>query len=116
MPKRPADDQQPVTTPMPATTEEAEEPENGNASVVVTKDVPVEQADGDDSDTEIGPMPPTADGDIVEPEKKKKKVLQFESTFLRSIPKAKCYEKSFMHRDTITHVVATKYVCLYSAS
>jgi len=35
-------------------------------------------------------------------------VLDFEATYLRTLPKGKCYEKSFMHRDVITHVRATK--------
>lgn len=37
-----------------------------------------------------------------------KKSLKFEDTYLRSIPKGTQYEKSFMHRDTVTHVFATQ--------
>lgn len=37
-----------------------------------------------------------------------KKVLKFEETYLRSIPRATQYEKSFMHRDIVMHVFATQ--------
>lgn len=37
-------------------------------------------------------------------------VLKYEDGYLRSIPKATQYEKSFMHRDAITHVIATELV------
>lgn len=33
---------------------------------------------------------------------------------MRSIPSAKQYEKSFMHRDIITHAVATEFVKLFA--
>ncbi|CAJ0586923.1 unnamed protein product, partial [Mesorhabditis spiculigera] len=49
-------------------------------------------------------------------EVKKAKTLQFESTFLRSIPGAAQYEKSFMHRDVITHVIATQTDFIITAS
>ncbi|VDK61242.1 unnamed protein product [Anisakis simplex] len=39
--------------------------------------------------------------------KPKPKALPFESTYLRAIPRAQQYEKSFMHRDTISHAIAT---------
>jgi len=35
--------------------------------------------------------------------------LKYEQVYLRAIPKASQYEKSFMHRDTITHVLATEF-------
>eukprot|EP01105_Mastigella_eilhardi_P021191 TRINITY_DN5107_c0_g1_i1.p1 TRINITY_DN5107_c0_g1~~TRINITY_DN5107_c0_g1_i1.p1 ORF type:complete len:627 (-),score=189.39 TRINITY_DN5107_c0_g1_i1:99-1979(-) len=41
------------------------------------------------------------------PPKKKRKVLQFERLFLDALPSAEMYEKSYMHRDVITHVVVT---------
>ncbi|KAE9415276.1 hypothetical protein Angca_008434, partial [Angiostrongylus cantonensis] len=40
----------------------------------------------------------------------------FESTYLRSIPSATQYEKSFMHRDVITHVIATETDFIITAS
>lgn len=55
--------------------------------------------DGDEEvDADVGPMPPKS---------KKRKVLQFEQQYLDALPNAQMYEKSYMHRDTITHVVAT---------
>lgn len=39
---------------------------------------------------------------------KPEKILKYEDTYLQSIPAASQYEKSFMHRDVITHVIATK--------
>lgn len=39
---------------------------------------------------------------------KKRKVLEFESIYLKNIPDKESYEKSYMHRDVITHIAATK--------
>ncbi|KAI6226175.1 Cyclophilin-type peptidyl-prolyl cis-trans isomerase-15, Bmcyp-15 [Aphelenchoides fujianensis] len=47
---------------------------------------------------------------------KSKKDLKFEDTYLRAIPAAKQYEKSFMHRDVITHVLATTTDFIVTAS
>ncbi|EGT59757.1 CBN-CYN-15 protein [Caenorhabditis brenneri] len=46
----------------------------------------------------------------------KKPQLKHESEFLRSIPSSSQYEKSFMHRDTISHVIATKTDFIITAS
>ena len=35
--------------------------------------------------------------------------LEFEQTYLKSLPSAESYEKSYMHRDLITHVDVAKY-------
>uniref|UniRef100_A0A0N5AIS8 peptidylprolyl isomerase n=1 Tax=Syphacia muris TaxID=451379 RepID=A0A0N5AIS8_9BILA len=43
-------------------------------------------------------------------------VLAFEDTYLRSIPHATQYEKSFMHRDTVSHVIATTIDFIITAS
>jgi hypothetical protein len=32
-------------------------------------------------------------------------VLQFEQQYLDALPNAQMYEKSYMHRDTVTHIV-----------
>ena len=37
-------------------------------------------------------------------------VLPFEKVYLENLPCAEMYEKSYMHRDVITHVLTTKYV------
>lgn len=42
--------------------------------------------------------------------------LKHEAEFLRSIPSSSQYEKSFMHRDTISHVIATKTDFIVTAS
>ncbi|VDP00649.1 unnamed protein product [Heligmosomoides polygyrus] len=42
--------------------------------------------------------------------------LKFESTYLRSIPSANQYEKSFMHRDNVTHIIATETDFIITAS
>lgn len=34
--------------------------------------------------------------------------LRFEQIYLENLPNAECYEKSYMHRDVITHLVVTK--------
>uniref|UniRef100_A0A914CWE9 peptidylprolyl isomerase n=1 Tax=Acrobeloides nanus TaxID=290746 RepID=A0A914CWE9_9BILA len=49
-------------------------------------------------------------------ESKKPKVLKFVDTFLRAIPRASAYEKSFMHRNVITHVLATQTDFIITAS
>ncbi|CAG9530922.1 unnamed protein product [Cercopithifilaria johnstoni] len=47
---------------------------------------------------------------------KKNRVLPYEETYLRSIPHATQYEKSFMHRDTVTHVIGTATDFIITAS
>ena len=70
----------------------------------------------------VGPMPPgpqqlvddrgndDADEDDGEREpkkkKRKKKTLPFEKTYLDALPCSQMYEKSYMHRDNVTHIVA----------
>ncbi|KAL9935267.1 hypothetical protein V8E36_005615 [Tilletia maclaganii] len=87
----------------------------------------------DDSDDDIGPMPPPqpgagddSDEDDVGPPlpggansegaesgsnahhiRKKRKVLPYESLYLNHLPSADRYHKSFMHRDTVNFVAAT---------
>ena len=34
-------------------------------------------------------------------------VLEFEKVYVDNLPSAEMYEKSYMHRDVITHVVVT---------
>ncbi|CAI2293325.1 unnamed protein product [Caenorhabditis sp. 36 PRJEB53466] len=46
----------------------------------------------------------------------KKAELKHETEFLRSIPSSSQYEKSFMHRDTISHVIATRTDFIVTAS
>jgi peptidylprolyl isomerase domain and WD repeat-containing protein 1 len=60
-----------------------------------------EQPDDDESDDDMPmPMPMPA-------KKKKRKVLEFERLYVENLPSADMYEKSYMHRDVVTHVVVT---------
>ncbi|CAK1584908.1 unnamed protein product [Parnassius mnemosyne] len=68
-----------------------------------------EEADGEDW---IGPMPSEA----AKPKPKKRKVLEFESLYLENLPSSETYERSYMHRDVVTHVVVTKTDFIVTAS
>ena len=71
----------------------------------------------DDDEEDIGPAPPPAGGAGDEEEEedvgpalppaKKKKTLAFEQVYLDSLPSGEMYEKSYMHRDWVTHLVVT---------
>jgi len=67
-------------------------------------------AEEDDDDEWIGPMPSEA------APPKKQKVLEFEDVYLENLPSTDCYEKSFMHRDVVTHLVCTKTDFIVTAS
>ena len=54
-----------------------------------------------DEDDNDGPAP----GPSLPPPAKRRKVLEHEAVYLAALPSAEMYEKSFMHRDTISHVV-----------
>jgi len=47
---------------------------------------------------------------------KKKKVLEYEGVYLENLPSGENYEKSFMHRDIVTHVTVTKTDFIITAS
>lgn len=42
------------------------------------------------------------------PAPKKRKILQFEEQYLERLPLSNMYEKSYMHKDWVTHVVVAK--------
>eukprot|EP00066_Takifugu_rubripes_P003104 XP_003965443.1 PREDICTED: peptidylprolyl isomerase domain and WD repeat-containing protein 1 [Takifugu rubripes] len=70
-------------------------------------------ADGDgdaEEDEWVGPMPSEAT------KTKKRKVLEFERVYLDNLPSAAMYERSYMHRDVITHIVCTKTDFVITAS
>lgn len=80
-------------------------------------------SEDEDSDTEeIGPpRPPSGaeDDDIIgppAPKKIKQKSLKFEKLFMDNIPDQSYYEKSYMHRETLTHVSFTSTDFLVTAS
>lgn len=61
--------------------------------------------DGDSEDSAddlIGPVPSEA------AKPKKHKCLKHELLYLDNLPSAESYERSYMHRDVITHIVVTK--------
>ncbi|XP_044000395.1 peptidylprolyl isomerase domain and WD repeat-containing protein 1 [Gambusia affinis] len=65
--------------------------------------------DGEDADW-VGPMPSEAT------KAKKRKVLEFERVYLDNLPSAAVYERSYMHRDVITHLVCSKTDFIITAS
>lgn len=68
----------------------------------------MESSDDDD----YGPKP-----EAVEVQNNKKRKVAFERTYLGQLPTAGMYEKSYMHRDAVTHtLVATKQEFIITAS
>lgn len=70
-----------------------------------------DDASGSDSEGWVGPLPSEAAAP-----KKKRKVLEHEALFLENLPLCETYEKSYMHRDVITHVLVTKTEFVITAS
>jgi peptidylprolyl isomerase domain and WD repeat-containing protein 1 len=74
------------------------------------------EAVDEDSDDDFGPMPAAAAPVEAENEienekivaKKPRKTLPFEKTYVESLPSGATYERSFMHRDIVTHVAVAK--------
>ncbi|CAH4029039.1 peptidylprolyl isomerase domain and WD repeat-containing protein 1 [Pieris brassicae] len=66
----------------------------------------------EEEDCWIGPMPSEA----AKPKSKKRKVLEFEELYLENLPSSETYERSYMHRDVVTHVVVTKTDFVVTAS
>ncbi|XP_011499182.1 PREDICTED: peptidylprolyl isomerase domain and WD repeat-containing protein 1 isoform X2 [Ceratosolen solmsi marchali] len=64
----------------------------------------------DENEESIGPSPTDAIGP------KKQRVLEYEKVYLNNLPSCECYEKSYMHRDIITHIVVTKTNFIVTAS
>lgn len=71
-----------------------EEPLDGNGNV----DSASAKAETEE-ETAIGPGPA--------PRSRPKRPLQFEQAYLDTIPSANMYEKSYMHRDVVTHVAVS---------
>ncbi|KAL6196131.1 hypothetical protein ACLB2K_031746 [Fragaria x ananassa] len=65
-----------------------EEPQNGNTIAAESEDEPI-----------VGPGPA--------PRVRPKRPLQFEQAYLDALPSALMYEKSYMHRDVVTHVAVS---------
>ncbi|OWR48413.1 peptidylprolyl isomerase domain and WD repeat-containing protein 1 [Danaus plexippus plexippus] len=72
--------------------------------------------ESDDGEGWIGPLPSEAATIEAEPKSKKRKILEFESLYLENLPSSETYERSYMHRDVVTHVVVTKTDFVITAS
>lgn len=57
--------------------------------------------DENEEDSDDGWIGPTL-SEATAPQKKKKKVLPYENVYLENLPNCETYERSFMHRDTVT--------------
>ena len=66
--------------------------------------------DEESDDEWIGPLPSEA------APTKKEKVLEFEKLYLKNLPDANGYERSFMHRDVVTFCAVSKSDFLVTAS
>ncbi|KAI2537655.1 PPWD1 isoform 14 [Pan troglodytes] len=81
--------------------EEPEKTELSERELAVAVAVSQEN-DEENEERWVGPLPVEATL------AKKRKVLEFERVYLDNLPSASMYERSYMHRDVITHVVCTK--------
>eukprot|EP01052_Picozoa_sp_SAG31_P010361 SAG31_NODE_566_length_14037_cov_32.372148_9_plen_553_part_00 len=74
--------------------------------------------DSDIGDSDVGPPRPLEDGgDHVVPKKRRKKDgLEFEQLYLDALPSCEMYEKSYMHRGTVTDVLVTPNEFIVTAS
>lgn len=95
--------------------EEGKEPEQLNVNVFVEDEYVGKMENEKDNsevggeDIAIGPGPPA-------PRHRLKRPLQFEEAFLAALPSAHMYEKSYMHRDVVTHVAVSAAEFLITAS
>ncbi|XP_066601838.1 peptidylprolyl isomerase domain and WD repeat-containing protein 1 isoform X2 [Prorops nasuta] len=69
-----------------------------------------EREESDTEDGWVGPLPSEA------VPAKKQKVLEYEQVYIDNLPCCECYEKSYMHRDVITHILVTKTDFVITAS
>lgn len=65
---------------------------------------------------EIGPAPPPSENGQEQPVKKKVKTLKFAKVYLAELPSAEMYERSYMHRDVVTHIAVTRTDYIITAS
>ncbi|XP_069348154.1 peptidylprolyl isomerase domain and WD repeat-containing protein 1 isoform X1 [Eulemur rufifrons] len=91
------------------------DPEEPEKTELTKKDLAVAVTESQENDEEneerwVGPLPVEATL------AKKRKVLEFERVYLDNLPSASMYERSYMHRDVITHVVCTKTDFIITAS
>ena len=80
----------------------SDESDDGNKTTKDAKKRPVADEDEEDSDDGfVGPS--LTDAAPV----RKKRVLEYEQVYLDNLPMGANYERSFMHRDVVTHVLVT---------
>lgn len=90
-------------TALPTETAEGDavqEQEHGNGAAAAPAVVLQQQGQGEEEEELIGPGPAPA-------RQRQKRPLQFEQAFLDALPSAAMYEKSYMHRDVVTHVAVS---------
>ncbi|XP_043225175.1 peptidylprolyl isomerase domain and WD repeat-containing protein 1-like isoform X2 [Amphibalanus amphitrite] len=110
-PQQHGDGDSSALTPKESGSEEKGQTEDSRKSEAPKRSHDEAEADaGEDDDGWIGPMPSEA------APVKKQKVLEFEEVYLENLPSTDCYEKSFMHRDVVTHLVCTKTDFIVTAS
>ncbi|TKC42487.1 hypothetical protein EI555_004735, partial [Monodon monoceros] len=80
-------------------TEEPEKRKLGEGELVVAV---AQENEEENEERWVGPLP--VEATLV----KKRKVLEFERVYLDNLPSASMYERSYMHRDVITHVMFTE--------
>ncbi|XP_006869173.1 PREDICTED: peptidylprolyl isomerase domain and WD repeat-containing protein 1-like isoform X1 [Chrysochloris asiatica] len=89
---------------------EQEDPEKTEPSGQELAASVAQENDEENEERWVGPLPVEATL------AKKRKVLEFERVYLDNLPSASMYERSYMHRDVITHVVCTKTDFIITAS
>jgi hypothetical protein len=87
---------------------------NMNEEIKTEKREKNQHAESSSDSEEIGPAPPTST--ISEPPSKKAKTLRFEKVYLAALPSAEMYERSYMHRDVVTHIAVTRTEYIITAS
>ncbi|RXH83481.1 hypothetical protein DVH24_005734 [Malus domestica] len=78
-----------------------EEPQNGGETLATDVAEPQNGVAETEEEPMVGPGPPPP------PRTRPKRPLQFEHAYLDALPSAQMYEKSYMHRDVVTHVAVS---------
>lgn len=79
-----------------------DEGKDDNSKSTAAEKRKIDENEGDDDDGWVGPLPSEA------VKTKKRKVLEYEQVYIDNLPSADRYEKSYMHRDVLTHCAVTK--------
>ncbi|XP_005110323.1 peptidylprolyl isomerase domain and WD repeat-containing protein 1 [Aplysia californica] len=87
--------------------------EKTKAKRAIPDEDPAEKNSPEDDDSEDDCIGPSL-SEAVKP--KKRKVLAFEKVYLEGLPSAEYYEKSYMHRDIVSHVAVSKSGFIITAS